>query len=319
MNLFLVACAYVLDLIFGDPRRFPHPVKGIGFLIKKFERLLYKDSKLAGCLLVVIVVGVSFGMSWGVVKICYMINIWIAVAISIGIIYTTLSIKDLKVESMQVYYALKRDDIVGARKNLSMIVGRDTYNLNREEIIRATVETIAENTVDGIISPMFYAFWGGAPLAIAYKAVSTLDSMIGYKTSKYMKFGWVAARLDDVLNFIPARISILIMPIASLLIGKSGVNSFKIAIRDGNKSSSPNAGIPEAAVAGALGIRLGGPVLYGGKEVNKPYIGDGKNELELVCITSALEISLITSFLTLIGGIIFALYIWMRYIGKYPF
>lgn len=305
----MVSFAYVLDLIFGDPRWFPHPVKIIGSFIKQLEILLYKykTKKLSGSILVIIVISTSFLITWLLIKTCSTINIYLGVALQIMFIYTTLSIKDLKLETMQVYYTLKQDNIDSARKNLAMIVGRDTKNLDRREIIRATVETIAENTVDGIISPLFYAFIGGAPLAVAYKAVNTLDSTIGYKTEKYIDFGFAASRLDDIANFIPARISILLLPIACLLAGKNAKKCLQIILRDRNRNPSPNSGIPEAAIAGALGVQLGGLNSYNSVAVMKPFLGDNINPLEKKHIKEAIKIAYICSALTLILGMILCL------------
>jgi adenosylcobinamide-phosphate synthase len=204
---------------------------------------------------------------------------------------------------MAVFYALERGDIVKARRNLSRIVSRETQGLGPHEIIRATVESIAENIVDGIISPLFYAFLGGAPLALGYKAVNTLDSMVGYKDDRYRYFGWASARLDDLANFIPARISVVILSLASLILGKRGSCAFKIAIRDGGKNPSPNSGIPQAAMAGALEIQLGGLNIYKGKRVLKPKLGQDIQPLSLIHIKEALKIAYLSSFLMVSFGL----------------
>jgi adenosylcobinamide-phosphate synthase len=234
--------------------------------------------------------------------------------VSSFLLYTAFAAKDLKVESMEVFRALKDRDLNRARKKLSMIVGRDTNNLSEPEIIRASVETVAENTVDGIISPLFYAFLGGAPLALAYKAVSTLDSMVGYKNERYMNFGWASARLDDLANFIPARISILLLPVASFLTGKDGINSWRVVLRDGRKNPSPNSGIPEAAIAGALRVQLGGVNFYNSVASSEPVIGDSLNTLEAGHIKESIRISHISSALLLLIGI-FLSYLALR--GRY--
>jgi adenosylcobinamide-phosphate synthase len=183
-------------------------------------------------------------------------------------------------------------------------VGRDTNTLEHQDVIRATVETVAENIVDGVISPLFYAFIGGAPLALAYKAVNTLDSMVGYKNERYMDFGWASAKIDTSANFIPARLSVLFVPLASLIMGKDASNSWSMAIRDGKKNPSLNSGIPEAAIAGALGIQLGGLNYYDSKPVLKPHIGDNVNALETRHIKDSIKISYVSSGLFLIVGIV---------------
>src|SRR3989338_7715612 len=301
-----IALAYILDLIFGDPRWMPHPVKGIGWLIKKLELFLreaIKNERIGGIILVILVVGVSWSVSFIIIGLAYSINGYLGAILSIMIIYTSIAAKDLDIESMEVYRSLKKKDIISARKKLSFIVGRDTYNLEDREVIRAAVETVSENIVDGIISPIFYAFIGGAPLALAYKAINTLDSMVGYKNERYKDFGWASARIDDIVNFIPARLSALFMPLAGALSGKDGLASWRTILRDGRKNPSPNSGIPEAAVAGALGVRLGGGNLYNSIPAPKPFIGDEREPLAIKHIREAIRIAYIASFLFMFSGI----------------
>lgn len=219
------------------------------------------------------------------------------------IIYFAISIKSLADEAKKVMHFLRKNDLINARKALSQIVGRDTTHLNDEQIIRACVETVAESTVDGVLSPLFFAFMGGPPAAMAYRAVNTMDSMVGHKDEKYLRFGWASARLDDVANYIPARISALFIPVAAFFCGYSPVRSLKIAIRDGRKHESPNSGISEAAMAGALGIQLGGSSSYQGEIITKPFIGDAHNPLTLSAINGAIKLMYITSILFIIGGI----------------
>jgi len=188
--------------------------------------------------------------------------------------YTTISVKDLQIKARAIYKELKEGDIFKARKELSRIVGRDIQDLSEDEIKRATIESIAESTNDGIIAPLFYLILGGPVLAITYKAINTLDSMVGYKNDRYIHFGWFSARVDDVANFIPARIAGMLIVISSFLLRKNFKDSFKTMLRDSKKHSSPNSGISEAAMAGALGIRLGGGAFYQGKFVEKQYIGN---------------------------------------------
>lgn len=304
MEIFL---AYLLDLILGDPRWFPHPVRGIGYVITKTEqflRCLKIAERLAGVILAVFIVGGVFLISTGLINLARFIHPTLGTGLSIVLIFTTLSIKSLYQESMKVYWALQKGDILKARKDLAMIVGRDTENLDFVEIVRAGVETVAENTVDGVISPLFFAFLGGAPLALAYKAINTLDSMVGYRNEKYIRFGWASARLDDIANFIPARIAGILMPLAAFLCGERGFEALKIVLRDGQKHPSPNSGISEAAVAGALGVQLGGLNFYQGKPSPKPTLGDSTRSLTPEDIYRANRIMLVTSGLALTLGLL---------------
>lgn len=301
-----ITLSYILDLILGDPRWLPHPVKGMGWLAKKIElplRRVVKSERIAGLVFTVIIISIVWGLTSTIIRQATFFNRYLGLGFSILFIYTALAIKDLRIESMRVYQALGKGDIIAARQNLSLIVGRDTQNMDEEDIIRATVETIAENTVDGIISPLFYAFMGGAPLALTYKAINTLDSMVGYKNKRYRYFGWASAKLDDLVNFIPARLSALFLPMASLLTGKDGLSSWQTTWRHGMKHPGPNSGFPEAAVAGALGIRLGGLNFYNSIAFPKPFIGDNINPLETRHIKESIKISYICSALILISGV----------------
>jgi adenosylcobinamide-phosphate synthase len=308
----IITIAYVLDLIFGDPRWFPHPVKGIGWLIKESERFLrgqVKNERIAGIILGVFIISIVWGTSFIIIHQANNFNPYLGAGISIFFIYTCLAVKDLKVEAMAVYRSLNKRDTILARKNLSLIVGRDTCSLGPQAITRATVETVSENIVDGIFSPLFYAFLGGAPLALAYKAINTLDSMVGYKNKNYRNFGWFSAKIDDWANFISARLTLIILPIASLLSGKNWLNSFKLTLRDSRKSLSPNSGLPQAAVAGALGIQLGGLSFYNSLPVSKPLIGDKINSLNLSHIRESIKLSYLSSLLALVLGVVLVIII----------
>lgn len=297
-----ILTGFIFDIIFGDPRWLPHPVKAIGYLAAKFElffRKHIKNEKTAGIFFTASIVSIAFLLPAFIIIALMFINIYVAGAFASILIYTSLSLKDLKVEALKVYQELEKNDIDNARKNLSMIVGRDTKNLNEKEIIRATVETISENLVDGIMSPIFFSFIGWAPLMIAFKAVSTLDSMVGYKNKKYRYFGTASAKTDDFMNFIPARISLLIIPVAAAICKKNWRSSFKIALRDRKKSPSINSGIPEAAFAGALGIKLGGNNYYNGIISIKPEIGNSIKPLCKKDIILAIRLTYISSFLFL--------------------
>ena len=309
-----ILLGFILDVIFGDPRWFPHPVKAIGYLALKFElffRNHIRSEKMAGIFFTISIISVAFLLPASIIFILMLINIYAAGVVAAILIYTSISIKDLKIESMKVYYELKNNNIENARKNLSMIVGRDTKNLNEREIIRATVETISENLVDGIMSPIFFLFIGWAPLAIAFKAVSTLDSMVGYKDKKYRYFGTASAKTDDFMNFIPARISLLIIPAAAAICRRNWKNSFKIAIRDRRKSPSVNSGIPEAAFAGTLGVRLGGNNYYNGIISIKPEIGDNIRPLDKEDIVLTLKLTYASSVIFLFFCILIFLLIFL--------
>lgn len=278
--------AYILDGIFGDPYDFPHPIKYIGKLIRSLENIIRKtchtsfSKKLGGLFLFIGTTFISAGIVFLLVKFSFKINFYLGFLVQTFIMYTCLAKKCLYDEGIKVYDAIKSEDIEKSRLQISYLVGRDTSKLSFNEIIRATVETIAENTVDGIIAPMFYAIIGGAPLMMFYKAVNTLDSMVGYKNEKYADIGFFSAKIDDIFNFIPARISIIGFMFASLVKGQNQSDCVKIAIRDRKNHKSPNCAYPEGAVAGALGVQLGGTNIYFGEVVEKPTIGDKLRELE---------------------------------------
>ncbi|WP_122641220.1 adenosylcobinamide-phosphate synthase CbiB [Romboutsia sp. Marseille-P6047] len=305
MNILSIYIGYIIDLIVGDPYSFPHPVRYIGNLIKFIEKRIRKiaktdrDIKIGGFVLWFFTVIPVYIITYLIIKISSF-NIYIYLFVNSLIIYTTLATKCLKDEAVKIYKVLKTGDIEKSRIQLSYIVGRDTEHLGEGEIIRATVETVAENTVDGIIAPMFYAFIGGAPLAMAYKAINTLDSTVGYKNEKYLHLGFASARIDDIANYIPARISVLLMSIGSLLLGYNFKSCAKIAIRDRKNHKSPNCAYSEGAVAGALGIQLGGTNIYFGQEVYKPTIGDKDREIEIEDIVKTNKIMYATSITSMI-------------------
>lgn len=284
-NILIMLLGYIMDLVFGDPYWFPHPVRFIGKLISKTEKFIRKHAKSEESLkywgiLMWLVPVVTTALVTGLIVKIASFNKYVEIFVSAFIIYTTLSTKCLKDEATKIYEVLETGDIKKSRVQLSYIVGRDTTNLSQSEIIRATVETVAENTVDGTISPMFYGFLFGPVGAMTYKAINTLDSMVGYKNDKYLNLGCVSAKLDDVANFIPARLTAIFMPLGAFLCGMNGINSFKISIRDRKNHKSPNCAYAEGAAAGAIGVQLGGTNIYFGKEVYKPTIGDKKRELE---------------------------------------
>ncbi len=281
MTLLAWCVAWLLDFIIGDPQSWPHPVRWIGNLITAVQRLVrrYCHSGWACCVSVaqwlwVVVVGVTWGVSWGVLTLAQSLHPWLGWGVEVWMIFTVLAGRCLANAARDVERPLRANNLTESREKLSWIVGRDTSQLQPKQINRAVVETIAENTVDGIIAPLFFLFLGGAPLAMAYKAVNTLDSMVGYKNEKYRAIGMVSARLDDVANLIPARLGWLLLGCAAFLCRKDGFGALHIGWRDRYNHSSPNCAWSEGAVAGALGIRLGGPNDYFGERVEKPWIGD---------------------------------------------
>lgn len=295
--------AFILDLIFGDPENITHPVQIIGKLIEILEKILLrkKYKVLTGGLLAIITILSTY-------FICYFIskNIKnpIFAILEIYLMYTIFSINSLAREGKKVYNILKKGDIEVARKELSYLVSRDTNEMDEKMIIRSTMETISENTVDGVIAPMFYMILGGLPLAMTYKAINTLDSMVGYKNEKYIEFGKISAKIDDVVNFIPARITGILIVIVAFILKYDYKNSFKIFMRDRKNHSSPNSGHPEASVAGAIGVQFGGKVSYFGKNVEKPTIGNKVKEFETEDILKNIKIMKITA---IIGLVVFSL------------
>ena len=306
--------AYCLDLIIGDPLWFPHPVRGIGWAIQQLEKILTtpwppflrgngKAERFSGCLLTLFIVGGTYALATIVLYFAAKVHPYAGYTLSVIILWTTLATKDLYVHSNQVYKPLAQGDLPAARKMLSRIVGRDTDKLDEPEVVRATVETIAENVVDGITAPLFYAILFGAPGALAYKAASTLDSMVGYKNERYKNFGWASARFDDVVNFIPARVTGILIPFVALFLGFDRRNSWRIFWRDRKKHPSPNSAHAEAAFAGALDIRLGGASTYSGVPSHKEYLGDANRPLEIKTIRRAQLLMFATSAVFLAFGL----------------
>ena len=272
-----VILALVLDALWGDPRWLPHPVRLMGWLALKFERLtrtLLASEKLAGGVTVIMVLATTGLAGWGVIRLAGLVHPAAETVVSVLLLYTCFAGRDLIVHSRRVYGALRDDDLVEARQRVGMIVGRDTAALDRSEVVRACVESVAESTVDGVTAPLFWAIIGGPLGAILYKAANTMDSTFGYKNERYLHFGWAAARFDDLLNFLPARLSGLLMVVAAMLLRLRAVESWRIFTRDRLQHASPNSGHSEAAAAGALGLQFGGSNYYFGAVVVKPTIGE---------------------------------------------
>lgn len=311
-HIFAFIAGFVLDLLIGDPHFIPHPVRLIGSLISFLDKRLNCDAKYnisekklnlikykRGMLLVFAVIFATFTMSVIIIVAAYSINLYAGVIAEAVMTWQILATKCLRVESMRVYDALRTDGVDAGRRAVSMIVGRDTSVLDAAGVTRAAVETIAENTSDGVIAPMLYTAIGGPVLGFVYKAVNTMDSMLGYKNDKYMYFGRFAARLDDVVNFIPARISAYLMIAAAFIGGRQfdGKNAYRIFKRDRFNHASPNSAQTESVCAGALRVQLAGDAVYFGKLVKKKYIGDGLREIEYKDIKRANRLMYITAFL----------------------
>lgn len=285
-SLIAIVIGFVLDLIIGDPYNFPHPIRFIGNLISKTEKILRDNGKKEdefklGILLVVIVIIISTIIPIGILVISYNINIYLGLLIESIMCYQILCTKALKDESMKVYYELKKGNLINAREKLSMIVGRDVNSLDEKEVAKAAIETVGENTSDGVIAPLLYMIIGGAPLGFLYKSINTMDSMVGYKNEKYINFGKAAAKLDDVANYIPARVSAYLLIIASFILKLDWKNAYKIYKRDRYNHASPNSAHTEAVCAGALNIQLAGDAYYFGKLYKKPTIGDKIREVKI--------------------------------------
>lgn len=297
--------AVLLDFIIGDPYGFPHPVIYMGKLINNLENKLRaraKDNKALkayGGFIVLIMIILSFSIPFVILYLLFPYKILFHL-VNISFLWTVLAAKSLYKESMKVQGALVKEDLEDARIKLSYIVGRETRGLSSKPIIRAAVETVAENASDGVIAPLFYALLGGAPLAMAYKAVNTMDSMLGYMNDKYLYMGFFPAKTDDVFNYIPSRVTGALMCISAPFIGGSIFKSFKIMLRDRNNHKSPNCAYPEAAAAGALGIELGGTNIYFGTPVEKPTLGDAVRPLSLQDIKMSNKLMFITELLFLL-------------------
>lgn len=283
---FLYAGALLIDTVLGDPRGSLHPVVLIGKLISMFEKILLKENssgtskKRAGFLLIFLTIGTVYLITYGIIKLLAFGGHYSLMLGSMLILSFTISPRALKESAQEIQQLLVQGDMSGARQKVGWIVGRDTQNLDETEVTRATVETVAENITDGIISPLFFAALGGVPLAFAYRAVNTLDSMVGYKNDRYLDFGYASARFDDVCNFVPARITaLLVIVLAFLLPGYSGKEAWRIVWRDAAKHPSPNSGYAEAPVAGSMGVRLGGCNYYFGRPSFREYMGDNEHVL----------------------------------------
>ncbi|MDQ4431163.1 adenosylcobinamide-phosphate synthase CbiB [Yokenella regensburgei] len=310
MTILAWCIAWLLDIFIGDPHHWPHPVRWIGNLINVMQRVIrrycHSDAALrvGGGVMWLVVVGGTWIVTWGVLALAQAIHPWLGWLVEVWIIFTVLAGRSLANAARDVERPLRAGALSASREKLSWIVGRDTSQLQPEQINRAVVETVAENTVDGIIAPLFFLLLGGAPLAMTYKAVNTLDSMVGYKHEKYRAIGMVSARLDDVANYLPARLSWLLLSAAAWICRHDYSRALRIGWRDRYNHSSPNCAWVEATVAGALGIRLGGPNDYFGERVEKPWIGDAQRAIAVDDISRTIRLMWVASTLALVLFII---------------
>ncbi len=306
-SLAALVIGFCIDLLVGDPHGFPHPVVLIGKCISVLERGLRcicpktpSGERAAGAILWGAVVIVSTAVPALLLWLSGLVSPWLRLAMESVMCWQILAVKSLRDESDKVYEALKAGDLPGARRAVSMIVGRDTERLDEAGVAKAAVETVAENASDGVIAPLIFLALGGAPLGMLYKAVNTMDSMVGYKNDRYLYFGRAAARLDDALNFLPARIAGVLMCLGGAAAGYDGKNAWRIFRRDRKRHKSPNSAHTEAACAGALQLQLAGPNYYFGQLVDKPTIGDDQRPVEALDILRAGRILYATAFFALL-------------------
>lgn len=303
----LIPAALAIDICMGDPRRMIHPVVLIGGLISRLQvplAGLLSSRRQAGILLTFLTLSITGAVTWALIFVAGLAASALQAAVSLWLAYTTLALGELHRESRAVVRLVEEGNLGEARRALALIVGRETATLDEEGILRACIETVSENTSDGIVAPMFYLFVGGPVLAMMYKAANTLDSMVGYRDDQYRELGWASARFDDLVNLIPARLTGMLMVVASIPLGLNSLNALRILLRDARKTSSPNAGFPESATAGALGIRLGGPAVYFGQRVEKPTLGDADTPITVGAYKATVRLMYVTSFLALGLGLL---------------
>lgn len=319
MSLFALLIGFVLDLLLGDPPRCPHIVVGMGKIISLMECGLRKifsktpKGELCGGLILAILLPVFwFGITWGVLYLCALVHPWLRFVIESLLCWQCLALRSLSDASMKVYAALEQNDLPAARLAVGQIVGRDTAALDTAGVTRAAVETVAENVSDGVIAPMLFLAAGGAPLGVLYKAINTMDSMIGYKNNRYLYFGKAAACLDDIANIIPARLAGLLMVLSAYFLKLDGKNAWRIFRRDRYNHKSPNSAQTEAACAGALHVQLGGDSYYFGEFVHKPTLGDDDRPIEPADIRLANQVLYWSSSICLLlCGMVKGVILWL--------
>ena len=319
LSLLTVILGFILDLIVGDPHWLYHPIRLVGHLISGLEKLLRRifpkteqGELIAGGFLLVLTAGITTAVAWGLLLVAGLVHPCLRFALEVIMCYWVLATKSLKTETMKVYDALKEGDLKKARFAVSMVVGRDTEVLDDIGVTKAAVETVAENASDGVIAPLLFLMIGGAPLGFFYKAVNTMDSMVGYKNDKYLYFGRAAAKFDDVLNYIPARLSGMLMCGAAAFCGMDSKNAWRIYRRDRYNHSSPNSAHTEATAAGAMHIQLAGNAYYFGKLYEKPTLGDPDRPVEYEDIPRVNRLLYATAILSLVVfGLVKGIVLWL--------
>jgi len=310
---YIIGAAFILDLLLGDPAGWPHPVRWMGRAIEHFEpkfRQATPRTGWAGALFALSLILGTFLLAWLAIGLAGRLHPIAGIALEVVLLFFCISVRSLERAALAVYTALRHEGLKGGRAAVAMIVGRETAELDEPEVARATVETVAENLVDGVLSPLFYALLGGVPLALAFKMINTLDSMVGYKNETYREFGRASARIDDAANYIPARLAVLFIALAAQLTTKRGWPALLTGFRDGRKHTSPNAGFSEAAFAGALAVRLGGSGTYHGHLIEKPYLGAEFRAVASDDITRACRLMVMTSLLWMAVIQIIAISMW---------
>ena len=319
LSLLAVILGFILDLIVGDPHWLYHPIRLVGHLISGLEKLLRRifpkteqGELIAGGFLLVLTAGITTAVAWELLLAAGLVHPYLRFALEVIMCYWVLATKSLKTETMKVYDALKEGDLKKARFAVSMVVGRDTEVLDDIGVTKAAVETVAENASDGVIAPLLFLMIGGAPLGFFYKAVNTMDSMVGYKNDKYLYFGRAAAKFDDVLNYIPARLSGTLMCGAAAFCGMDSKNAWRIYRRDRYNHSSPNSAHTEATAAGAMHIQLAGNAYYFGKLYEKPTLGDPDRPVEYEDIPRVNRLLYATAILSLVVfGLVKGIALWL--------
>jgi adenosylcobinamide-phosphate synthase len=299
----ILPLAFLLDLVLGDPLNLPHPIRWMGnaiSILEPFFRKIRLPLAVSGAAFTGVLVIGAFMLTHLIIVSAQFLHPVLRAVMEVIIIYYAVSVRSLVQAATAVYHALKNADLPDARKKVSFIIGRDTGSLDAAGVTGGAVESVAENLVDGVISPLFFACIGGAPLAMAYKMINTLDSMIGYKNEKYERFGKFAARLDDAANYLPARLSVPVISVAAQVYLRNGMSAFKTAALEGANHTSPNAGYPEAAFAGALNVKLNGPNFYGGRLVDKPFIGIRFDRPDLLHIKKACNLMMLSASIWLL-------------------
>lgn len=313
-----LSLAFLLDLWLGDPVYPYHPARIMGHAVARGEDFLRKtvrNEKIAGAILALSLPLIVFLLSFAAIKALYGIHPLLAFAASVFGIYSAISVRDLHQEGVRVLKELKRRNLEAAQKNVARIVGRDTDQLDEKEVTRAAVEAISESTVDGIIAPLLFAALGGAPLALAYKAVNTLDSMIGHQNERYQKFGFFAAKQDELWNWVPARLSYYLIAVASFFVNGRMQEALFTGWQDGMSAPHGNSAIPEATFAGALGVRLGGPSTYQGRLVEKPFLGFPKKDFDREDLNKSLKLMMATSWVSFAAALLLKATLGFVYVG----